>query len=162
MASMIEVNDSNAQQMLNGLLSRMQSDQPAMQTIADTLAERTRATWSDQQDPYGSPWAELSARTIARRRKGDGSGKVQILRDTGQLSQTVEARGEIGAAIVTVGGGPANRYATTHQFGIAERNIPQRKMLPLDNDGQTKTAVVNLPTEWIEELVDIFSDHVIA
>ena len=67
------------------------------------------------------PWAPLSKATVARRRKGKGSGSAQILRDTGRLMQSVtpaQAEGNIfQLEDMSVTVGTNITYAAIHQFG---------------------------------------------
>ena len=127
--------------------------------LAFSLTERVRLAFHDQADPWGSPWAPLSARTLLRRRDGGRAG-ASILRDTGQLLASLTSAMTQGAADIRIGF--ADRPATIHQFGgKAGRGrkvtIPARPMMPIRESGE-----VDLPPTWRDEIVSAMTAHVEA
>ena len=107
----IDVRADETQKLLSELQKRTGNIKPAMEGIGQILVSNTQQRFVDQVDPDDLPWKELSAVTLARRRKA-GSG-AQILRDTGRLAsgityKVVGGTVELGTNVV---------YAGTHQFG---------------------------------------------
>lgn len=127
--------------------------------LAFALTERVRLTFHDQADPWGTPWAPLSARTLMRRRDGGRAG-ASILRDTGQLLASITSAMTHGTADIRIGF--ADRPATIHQFGgKAGRGhkvtIPARPMMPIRESGE-----VDLPPSWRDEVIAAMTSHVEA
>ena len=54
--------------------------QSAFASIGESLVSNLQQGFKDQQDPWGNRWKPLSSITIARRKKGKGSGSPKILR----------------------------------------------------------------------------------
>lgn len=92
-----------------------ENTRPAMRRIAGALESAAEDALADERAPDGTPWADLSAVTTARREKtGHWPGpKLQVSGDLARriVSRYDDATAEIGTNIV---------YAVTHQLG-AER-----------------------------------------
>lgn len=84
-----------------------------MREIGKELAETTRLRFRNQAGPDGKPWAALKPGTLARRRKGKGTGGAKALLDTGRLRGSITYRAGEGWVEV----GTNTIYASTHQFG---------------------------------------------
>jgi phage gpG-like protein len=91
---------------LNAALENLE-DATATEAIltqaGDTLIDLIGMTFADQQDPWGAPWAPLSARS----RSG------QALLDTGRLRNSIAS--QISGNTLLVGSDVC--YSMTHQFG---------------------------------------------
>ena len=132
----------------------------ALSSIKDAYVTKARGG----TDAMGIKWPPLSPATIARRRKGPGPLRsIEILRDTGVLLNSLSPGVPNGASYSkptdpggseqimevigdTVAVGTNVKYAATHNYGDASRNIPRRQFLP-DDDSQ-------IPEEWKEDWTD--------
>ena len=115
--------------------------QPVFADIGEYLLLAHDERWARQEDPDGSPWAPLSPRYAARKKKNPDLILVLdgFLRDT--LAYNATASGlEFGSNRI---------YAATHQFGDDSRNIPARPWLGISADDET-------------EILDILQDHLKA
>lgn len=96
---------------------------PAFRSIGEALLNSTRARFTAQRDPGGAPWAPLDPKTKRRKKKNAD----KILTEEGELRGTLTY--SAGASSLVVGS--PEKYAATHQFGDASRNIPARPFLGL-------------------------------
>ena len=87
--------DSALQRLSNALTDMT----PAMRAIGEQVASKIDQTFVNQADPYGNPWAALSAVTLSRRRQGGAGAK--ILQDTGHLKNSITSNP--GRQEVTIG-----------------------------------------------------------
>lgn len=131
---------------------------PAMQDIADHIAETSRLGFEEEEDPWGKPWKPLAESTKRNRR---GGPPYQILRDQSHLFNSIigEAKGD--TATVGAGTGPSRDYARIHLFGgDAGRGhavrIPARPYLPIRDGG------VDIPPDMEHDLLDIITQHLEA
>lgn len=98
--------------------------------IGRRMLKMQREHFKDKAGPTGTAWPELSPATIEARRKGPGKGSPQPLRDTNELFNSLSSKAtDIGAIV-----GTNVKYATAHQFGVMDRNIPARPFLYLTRD----------------------------
>jgi phage virion morphogenesis protein len=143
--------------LLNELRSRMGDLRPVMDAVGQIIREGTQQRFVDQQGPDGTPWAPLKPATIAARRRGGGTGSIQILRDTDRLMNSIDYRA--GAETVTVFSNVI--YSGVHQYGWPKKNIPARPFFGYNALDQQ--AVVTLlqgylkadeTLSWWERLVD--------
>lgn len=157
----ITVDDSDFRAKLGALLRDLSDLSRPLERIGFTLSQRIAATFNDQADPFGSPWAPLSPVTIALRRRRRAGGGEQILRDTGALANSITHR-LVGTTAVEIGPGPStNDYAATQQFGRADNRIfgkspapiPARPFLPVRNGN------ADLPDDWADEVVTVVRQH---
>lgn len=102
--------------------------------IGEVLRKSTKARFSKQQAPDGSPWAPLSPQYAAYKRKR-GYGK-KILKMRGYLRgiPTVQATD------VSVSIGSNRIYAAMHQYGGRTRfgQIPARPYLGISDEDEQK------------------------
>ena len=117
-------------------------------SIGQLVVTATDLGFRAEEDPWGRPWEPLSEYTLEQRRKGDGI--VRILRDTGNLANSINYQVQQGRS-VEIGTGVS--YASTHQYG--EGGIPRRAFLPLDPYGNA-----DLPTSLRDDLLDLLQLHV--
>ena len=96
---------------------------PALRNIGEHLLNTTRARFDTQAAPDGTPWAPLDQRTIRRKKKNAD----KILTEEGELRGSLAYRAGSDELLV----GSPEKYAATHQFGDASRNIPARPFLGL-------------------------------
>lgn len=94
-------------------------------------------------DPYGEPWAPLSAATLAKGRH------APPLTDTGALKASVSVVAHIGSTISIVIRVDSD-VADFHQHGGA--HLPQRKIVPAEGDP--------LPVVWEKAIVAAFNREV--
>ena len=142
---------------LGALEKSVKDPGPALDAVANSIAEDSRQNFDEQSDPWGNSWKKLAPAT-KRARRGDG-GDAQILQDDGHLLSSIEGHATSdGEAVVGAGSGPSAVYAAIHQFGgKAGRNhaatIPARPYLPVTKDG------VDLPASQEKTLMDVIQQH---
>lgn len=150
----IDVTGTEAlQQALKRIADRCENPDPALQDIADHVAETSRTAFEEEADLWGNPWHGLAESTKKQRR---GSSPYQILRDNSNLINSITGGVRNGAAVVGAGTGPSRDYARIHLFGgMAGRGrqteIPARPYLPVNSAG------VDLPPEMESDLLDILT-----
>lgn len=95
---------------------------------------------------FGKKWAPLKESTIARRRRGSS----RILQDSGRLKTSFI---DFGVKINRTQGiiGSMVEYASDHEFGMADRNLPQRKILP--TQAQAKKILIPFLEASIEKVL---------
>lgn len=165
----VEIDDTNARQLLNELKTRLGDLGPVLEAVGQIIQSGTQQRFVDQQGPDGQAWAPLSAVTLDRRRKA-GRG-AQILRDTGRLMNSISYRvsGESVSVFTNV------IYAGTQQFGakkgaygrtrrgapIPWGNVPARPFLGYSvEDNEAVIEVLqgylqaNQPPSWWRRIVD--------
>ena len=108
----LKLDDREAQAAFNRLLQAGRDLTPAMRAVGEHLLNTTRERFRDEEAPDGTPWAELSAVTLKRKRRNVD----KILTERGYLSGTIAYR--IGGDFVEIGS--SRVYASTHQFGAAK------------------------------------------
>jgi phage virion morphogenesis protein len=114
------------QEMLGGLMSRMQSTQPAMKIVGEIL--RTSVVRNFEVGGRPEKWQPLSKAYIRRRKKGAAS----ILRLTGRLMNSINARATDDSAIV----GTNVEYARIHQLGGEIKRVTKAGAMPVNKAGK--------------------------
>jgi len=112
---------------LDGMAKRVADLSPALDPAASGLDTVLLDSFRTSSSPYGEPWQPLSAKTVARRRRGSSKPLV----DTGQLRSATHARRADKRSIVFGTSGAPATYGPTHQFGRGK--IPARPFLPIVN-----------------------------
>lgn len=107
------VDDHEVLSALRLLQSRIGNIRKPLGEIGQTLVTLTDLSFRHEQDPWGAAWKRLAASTLARRRKGRGTGSNKILRDTGVLQNSINYQ----ATSDQVAIGTNVTYAAIHQFG---------------------------------------------
>lgn len=156
MSASIVVDAVEAVRLIQRVQAKVADVDPLLDSFGDILESRIELNFRDQVDYKGTALQQLSALTIARRRKGNGSGSVQILRDTGRLQNTLRHEVSAGALLLSLGGGPANRSAAVHQFGSTAKNIPRRAVMPIDEAGNA-----DLSADDLLELADLAAEYIL-
>ena len=130
---------------LNSTISKANNLSPVMEEIGVELESEIRLNFEQEQTPYGEPWKALSENTQESRRSGKGSGSNKILRDTGDLFNSITYNADQSEVEV----GTSKEYGAVHQDGSDE--IPARIFLPTEEDG--------LPNDWEDAIDEIVIDH---
>lgn len=139
---------------VTALLNRLQRElspegmDDVLAAVGQAVVTATDLGFRAEEDPWGQPWQPLSEYTLEQRRKGDGV--VRILRDTGNLANSINYQVDQGKAVAI---GTGVTYASTHQYG--EGGIPRRAFLPIDPYGNA-----DLPGTLRDDLLDILQLHV--
>lgn len=129
----IDVDDAPLQAMFVRLLEADANLLPLFTEIGSSLEKSTRDRFVTQSAPDGTPWADLSPVTLARKRT------TRKLYERGDLHDSI--RFEAGSDFVQIIAGPTE-YAATHQFGRDDNKffggpdapIPARPFLGLSAD----------------------------
>ena len=141
----VVINDSAVGRALEELVGRLGDLTTPYNDIAEYLHQSTDDRFRQKVAPDGSPWAPLSAVTLARK-KGTG-----ILREKGTLQDTLRkqiTRNELAF-------GTDRPYGAVHQFGqkkgasgssggrpIPWGDIPARPYLGLSSDDETEVFLI--------------------
>lgn len=155
----IQVDTRAIDQALRRLESHVEDTSPAMRAIGEHIASQIDLSFRDAKDPYGNPWKELSAVTVAKRRRESS----KPLNDTGHLKASITSNP--GHNEVTIG--TNEKYGRTHQFGATQGqygrsrrngpipwgNIPARPFMPTESGG--------MPLDWEQDILDIIRDYII-
>lgn len=155
----VEIDDDAVRRRLNQLVSAGADLSPAMREIAGKLEADADAAFERQQDPDGTPWAPLSAVTLARRAaKRPSAGTHNILHDEGDLVGSISSR--FGARHAEVGSGEI--YAATHQFGAAKGAFGSTaRGAPIPWGDIPARPFLGLSAEGEDEVVDILRRHIL-
>lgn len=124
---------------------------------------------------HDGPWEPLRPSTVARRRKGRGGGGHKILQDTGILRASFVKKDlrrgvavgspvkysdkhEKGATVSSVGRVRTNtisggRKSTITKGGGGTKVIPQRRMLPTEEDSTFMQKMLRATRNWIKYML---------
>ncbi|MCO6441341.1 MAG: phage virion morphogenesis protein [Nitrococcus mobilis] len=130
----IDVDDREIRRVLNALIRRAADLRPAFEDIGEALLNSTRDRFETQQAPDGSPWAPLSPRYQARKRRN--RDKILVL--DGYLMGLLRYQASDDELRV----GTDRIYGATHQFGDPRRNIPARPFLGLSEEDRSMVLEV--------------------
>lgn len=140
------ISDQAIQFAINDALKPLQNPQPLYRAWAEYLEGLAVRAMRAEVEPFGGPYAQLAPLTVARKTRNT------ILRETGALFDSI-----VGQAIpdgASVGSnqsvGPYSLLAI-HHFGAPARNIPSRRALPMDIQG-------NILPQAAEELEALLID----
>ena len=134
----INVDDQDVKAALNALLARIGDLQPAFRDLGEALLNSTRARFSSQTAPDGSPWAALSPAYRKRKKKN----KDKILTLDGYLSGTLDYQASPAELLV----GTPREYGAAHQFGRPEINLKPRPFLGISSGDK-------------DEILDLLREH---
>lgn len=130
----IEVNASHAIKGLENLSKKASDLSPLMMEIAGFLADVTEDAFDKESDPTtGDPWQGLLSDTIATRKKRN-KWPGKILQVTGDLATKIIT--DHGSDYAQIGSNLV--YATAHQFGFDQNNLPARPFIGLSDRHITK------------------------
>ena len=123
---------------------------PAFNDVGEFYIRKIDNQFRTETDPFGSPWAALKPKTIARKQKDRKI--LKVLQSTGLLrgtfSYTADSSSvEIGTNRVSASGVP---LGILHQLG-SRKGLPARPMLP-ETD--------RLPPQDLEEVLAILEEHI--
>jgi len=108
-------------------------------------------------------WTPLSPLTIARRRKGKGTGSMRILQDTGRLKQSITTETAMRMKDKNaLGVGTSVPYARIHQYGGTQKlfntnkmaKIPERPFLFFQEED--KTAIDSIFDKYLTNIIKKF------
>lgn len=119
----IRIDDTALRSALAQLRATTGDLRPVFRDLGEALLNSTRARFSTQTAPDGSPWAALSP-AYARRKK---QNRDKILTLRGHLRGTLASQVTPDALLV----GTNRIYGAAHQFGNPRRNLPPRPFLGL-------------------------------
>lgn len=118
------------------LAARLADLTPVFRDIGEAMLNSTRARFSSQTAPDGSPWAALSPDYQARKKKNAD----KILTLYGNLARLLNYQ----PAPMEVRIGTPLIYGAAHQFGRPEINLPARPFLGVsDDDAAEILAILN-------------------
>lgn len=133
----IRVNGTDAvsRRLLN-MESRVSNLEPAFRSIAKMMQTVSRRQFDSQGRSGGSGWTPLKSATVARKRS---QGKdSRILHADKKLRQSLTVRGSSGHeeefSKSRMFYGTSVDYAIHHQRGAPGANVPQRKIIELNNE----------------------------
>jgi phage virion morphogenesis protein len=135
----IHIDDAQLRDGLQQLQARLSDLTPVFQDIGEALLNSTRARFSRQTAPDGSPWAALSPGYQAHKKKNANL----ILTLNGYLRGTLNYQADKASLRV----GTPLIYGATHQFGRPEKNLPARPFLGLSADDET--MILDALNDWL-------------
>lgn len=128
----LEIDDREVLAALQRLVGA--SLEPAFRDIGEYLINSTQERFERQESPDGTPWAPLSPKYQARKRKN----RDRILVLEGYLRDLLRYQ----AGPVQVELGTDRIQGVTHQFGRDEANIPARPFLRLSDDDRREVLAI--------------------
>lgn len=168
----IEVKDSEVIQAVNRLAQAAVSPTPALKAIGEMLLEQTGEAFSSSRDPWGVPWAPNSPVTLARyllSRSGTVGKKTGQITAKGQKllsgkkplfgeSQALSKSFHYAVSANDIWFGSNIIYAAMQHFGGKRvqfpnlwGDIPARRILPIDDQGQLAPKASNGIVEIVNE-----------
>jgi phage virion morphogenesis protein len=117
---------------LSGLASRAADLRPALADIGEYLMLAHEERFDAQKSPDGEPWAPLSERYQARKKRN--RDKILVLDDV--LAGTLRYQTTASSLLF----GTDRIYGATHQFGREEAGIPARPFLGLSSRDEDEAA----------------------
>lgn len=133
----IQLIDQDFRAAIDRLLNANTDLSPLMVTLAGHLAATAERAFETESDPsFGTPWAALSPRYLARKLKA-GFSREKLQR-TGELKASIVAESGDDYAEVAVGA----PYAIYHQLGTAK--MPARPFLGIDEQGENEIVQATL------------------
>lgn len=149
------------------LLDRGGDLRPALMSMGEDIRDFIAERFDLGSDPWGAPWAPLSAVTLSNPRRGTNA---QPLRDTGRLANSIQVA-VVGSDVLV---GTNVPYAPVHQFGqpqgasgrtrrggpIPWGDIPARAFFPIrGNEFDPPEALAD---ELIETIRSYFGEALAA
>ena len=120
---------------LKAWIRKLQNPQQAFRAIGQRVVDMSKQAFSDASK-RPSPWAALSARTLARKAaKGQGSSPLIASGTMARSPRVITSS----STYVTVGADrKAGKYslAAIHQLGAPKAGIPARPFFPIDANGK--------------------------
>lgn len=119
--------------------------------VGNAAKNESTRSFERQQSPFNEAWAELSPRTIARKK-----GSLKLV-ESGHLKRSIQSHSDLNKKAVSIGSNLA--YAAIHQFGGKagrghSANIPARSYLPINNDDklapQLETRIDKILNRFLE------------
>ena len=111
----IQIDDAEVIRALGGLAARLANMRPFYKNVGEELVQSTKERFDAQRDPEGRPWQRLKPSTVWGKAlsKRSFSGARRILRDSGQLQDTIHYQADGDQVLI----GSNRVYAAIHQFG---------------------------------------------
>lgn len=127
------IDTSQADSFLGELTARLQGLDPLYEQIANDLVQPfINDRFDTETDPSGQPWADLKPATIAQRERKK-LVPIRKLDATGRGRKNVKAV-PVSGGVQVVYGGENTEYMEVHQDGSKKRNIPQRRIIPTQQE----------------------------
>lgn len=177
MPTVIAINNSAVNAMLESLQQRTSNMSPVLMAIGEDIMERTKQRFSTATAPDGTPWAANSQTTLMRylakrggftKKTGKISAKGQKLAigkkpltgETGILAQQIVNNSGRNENEIVVGS--TKEYAAMQQYGGTKSqfpnlwgDIPARPFLPIMANG-------DLYPQEVAHIVDMLQDYLAA
>lgn len=146
MTATITIDDAEAQRLFARIRDAGMNMAPLLRGIGMEMETRTAERFESRRDPSGQPWADLSPRTL-KRKKGRGSKLVF----TGQMQDSLNHR--VGEGWVEIGFGQP--YAAFHEYGT--RKMPRRGLLSADPAAGSlgeddRQAILDLSEDYLDKV----------
>jgi len=125
-----------------------------MAKAAYALQGLIQNTFRTQSDPWGAPWPEQAASTLARKAKlGQGSAREIA---TGDMISSLESSSGPDFAQAQMGDGFEPPYPSFQQFGVPGK-LEASPMFPLDSNGMP-----DFPDHWLQVILQPICDDFAA
>ncbi len=126
---------------LERLQARVRNLRPVFADIGESLLPAHDERFKAQESPEGDPWAPLSERYQARKKRN--KNRILVLDDL--LGGTLRYQPSAASLVF----GTDRVYGATHQFGRDEANIPARPFLGVSTEDENE--IVRLIGEHLAE-----------
>ena len=129
---------------LAALIGRVSKLDDALDEIGASNVTETQMRFEQKLGPDGTPWVALSDVTKAKKQRAGAGGEAQILRDGGDLYDSLTHQVKRGEGVMV---GVTRVYGRIHQLGgMAGRGlkvrIPARPYLGVSRDGEEEIALI--------------------
>ena len=110
---------------------KKQAWREVLSEVGNAAKNESTRSFERQQSPFNETWAELSPRTLARKK-----GSLKLV-ESGHLKRSIQSHSDLSKKAVSIGSNL--HYAAIHQFGgkagrAHKVTIPARPFLPINND----------------------------
>lgn len=133
------------------VVKRLQNPQPLYKSWALYLERLATNAYAGEKAPFGGAWPALKPATVERKKRLGLRRKA--LQAAGNLYDSTVAQVVSDGAQIGSNQRVGNySLLAIHQYGAPRRNIPARRVLPVDDDG-------NLLGEARTELMELTEDY---
>ena len=148
----VEVDSREIEAALKKLEKAVTDMRPAFDEIGAGLVANIQLQLGQGETPWGDPFEPLKQ---PRKRQGNGIGGDVPLNDTRQhiYNRITHNPSSTGVEVGMLDNDGA-LIGRVHQFGSDKNNIPARPFMPIKNDA------VDLPDDWVDEILDTITRHI--
>lgn len=135
---------------LESIKERLKDKDAMLEIVGNPIYNLTRESFESESSYDGVPWKRLADSTLKYKKE------TKILYDSGDLQRSLAmdmANDEVWVGVNALSSG--FQYGLSHQFGSEKRNIDARPFLPMDENG-------DIPSDVIDNILEMLSDYLVA